>query len=127
MKELADSLLKENKWAESQIVVALQILLIATNDSLNRIRDFISQDKFSDTVLVGEDEICKVLSFVRGAIDTLSPTLFQVANVHTGEIKFVHGEEVREIVATYEQEVCKDWKPYLNRTSVLKNLPLSFY
>ena len=76
MKELADSLLKENKWAESQIVVALQILLIATNDSLNRIRAFISQVKFRDTGLVGEDEICKVLSFIRGAIDTLAPTLF---------------------------------------------------
>ena len=25
----------------------------------------------------------------------------------TGEIKFVHGEEVREIVSTYEQEVQK--------------------
>ena len=65
------------------------------------------QVKSRDTVLVGEDEICKVLSFVGGARDPLSPTLFQVANVDTGEIKFVHGEEVREIVSTYEQEVQK--------------------
>ena len=64
--------------------------------------------KSRDTVLVGEDEICKVLSFVGGARDPLAPTLFQVANVDTGEIKFVHGEEVREIVSTYEQEVQKD-------------------
>ena len=63
------------------------------------------QVKSRDTVLVGEDEICKVLSFVGGARDPLAPTLFQVANVDTGEIKFVHGEEVREIVSTYEQEV----------------------
>ena len=63
--------------------------------------------KSRDTVLVGEDEICKVLSFVGGARDPLAPTLFQVANVDTGEIKFVHGEEVREIVSTYEQEVQK--------------------
>ena len=63
--------------------------------------------KSRDTVLVGDDEICKVLSFVGGARDPLAPTLFQVANVDTGEIKFVHGEEVREIVSTYEQEVQK--------------------
>ncbi len=63
--------------------------------------------KSRDIVLVGEDEICKVLSFVGGARDPLAPTLFQVANVDTGEIKFVHGEEVREIVSTFEQEVQK--------------------
>jgi len=63
--------------------------------------------KSRDTVLVGNDEICKVLSFVGGARDPLAPTLFQVANVDTGEIKFVHGEEVKEIVCTYEEEVQK--------------------
>ena len=63
--------------------------------------------KSRDTVLVGKDEICKVLSFVGGARDPLAPTLFQVANVDTGEIKFVHGEEVKEIVCTYEAEVKK--------------------
>ena len=63
--------------------------------------------KSRDTVLVGEDEICKVLSFIGGARDPLAPTLFQVANVDTGEIKFVHGEEVKEIVCTYEAEVKK--------------------
>ena len=63
--------------------------------------------KSRDTVLVGEDEICKVLSFVGGSRDPDAPSLFQVANVDTGEIKFVHGEEVREIVSTYEEEVKK--------------------
>ena len=63
--------------------------------------------KSRDTVLVGEDEICKVLSFVGGARDPLAPTLFQVANLDTGEIKFVHGEEVREKVYTYKEEVKK--------------------
>ena len=61
--------------------------------------------KSRDTVLVGESEICKVLSFVGGARDPLAPTIFQVTNVDTGEIKFVHAEEVRGIVSTYEQEV----------------------
>ena len=58
------------------------------------------QLKSRDKVLVGEVEICKVLSFVGGTRDPLAPTLFQVANVDTGEIKFVHGEEVKEIVCT---------------------------
>ena len=62
------------------------------------------QVKSRDTVLIGEDEICKVLSFVGGARDPQSPTIFQVANVDTGEIKLVHGEEVRKIVCTWEKE-----------------------
>ena len=62
---------------------------------------------YLDVRYKSEDEICKVLSFVGGARDPLAPTLFQVANVDTGEIKFVHREEVREIVSTYEQEVKK--------------------
>ena len=37
--------------------------------------------KSRDTVLVGEDEIYKVLSFVGGARDPLAPTNFQMANV----------------------------------------------
>ena len=60
-----------------------------------------------DTVLVGEDEICKVLSFIGGSRDPDAPSLFQVANVDTGEIKIVHAAEVKEIVSTYEQEVQK--------------------
>ncbi len=63
--------------------------------------------KFRDTVLVGEDEIYKVLSFTGGSRDPDAPSLFQVANVDTGEIKIVHAAEVKEIVSTYEQEVQK--------------------
>ena len=62
------------------------------------------QVKSRDTVLVGEDEICKVLSFVGGARDPLAPTLFQVANVDTGEIKHVHAAEVKEIVCSWEEQ-----------------------
>ena len=58
--------------------------------------------KLGDTVLVGKDEIAKVLSFVGGARDPDSPTLFQVANVDSGEIKFVHGEEVKQILSKSE-------------------------
>ena len=45
--------------------------------------------KLGDTVLVGEDEIAKVLSFVEGARNPVSPKPFQVANLDSGEIKFV--------------------------------------
>ena len=57
-----------------------------------------------DTVLVGEDEICKVLSFVGGSRDPDAPSLFQVANVDTGEIKMVHAAEVKEIVCSWEEQ-----------------------
>ncbi len=46
--------------------------------------------KLGDTFLVGE------------ARDPDSPTLFQVANVDSGEIKFVHGEEVKQILCKCE-------------------------
>ena len=45
--------------------------------------------KLGDTVLVGEDEIANVLSFVEGAREPVSPKLFQVAKLDSGEIKFV--------------------------------------
>ena len=57
-----------------------------------------------DTVLVGEDEICKVLSFVGGSRDPEAPSLFQVTNVDTGEIKHVQAAEVKEIVCRWEQQ-----------------------
>tara|TARA_B100000579_G_scaffold203096_1_gene166083 strand:- start:296 stop:433 length:138 start_codon:yes stop_codon:yes gene_type:complete len=40
----------------------------------------------------------KVISFVRGVRDLDAPILFQVANVDSGEIKFVHGEEVKQFL-----------------------------
>ena len=61
--------------------------------------------KSRDTVLVGENEICKVLSFTGGFRDPEAPSLFQLANVDKGEVKHVHVAEVKEIVSTYEEEV----------------------
>ena len=55
-----------------------------------------------DTILVGENEIAKVLSFVGGARDPASSTLFHIANVVSGEIKLVHGEEVKQILSKSE-------------------------
>ena len=51
-----------------------------------------------DTVLVGENEICKVLSFIGGSRDPDAPSLFQVTNVDTGEIKHVHAAEVKKVL-----------------------------
>ena len=58
--------------------------------------------KLGDTVLFGENEIAKVLSFVEGARGPDAPTLFQVANLDSGEIKFVHGEEAKQILFNRE-------------------------
>ena len=55
--------------------------------------------KLGETVLAGEDEIAKVLSFIGGARYPNAHTLFQFANVDSGEIKFVHGEEVKQILS----------------------------
>ena len=57
-----------------------------------------------ETVLVGKNEMCKVLSFVGGSRDPDSPSLLQVANVDTGEIKHFHTAEVKEIVCIYQQQ-----------------------
>ena len=51
--------------------------------------------KSRDTVLVGENEICKVLTFTVGSKFPDDPSLFQVANVDTGEIKPFHAAEVK--------------------------------
>ena len=58
--------------------------------------------KPGDTVLVGKDEIAKVLSFVGGERDPDSPTFFQIANVDSGEIQFVQGKEVKQILSKSE-------------------------
>ena len=48
-----------------------------------------------DTVLVSENEICKVHVVTAGSKDPEAPSLFQVANVDTVEIKPVHAAEVK--------------------------------
>tara|TARA_B100000579_G_scaffold312920_1_gene262460 strand:+ start:234 stop:449 length:216 start_codon:yes stop_codon:yes gene_type:complete len=50
------------------------------------------------TALVGEGDIAKVFSFVGGARDPDAPKPFQFANVDSVEIKFVHGEEVKQFL-----------------------------
>ena len=59
--------------------------------------------KPGDIVLIGENEIAKVLTFIGGSRDQDAPTLFQSANLDTGEINWVHGQEVKEMVCSYQQ------------------------
>ena len=63
--------------------------------------------KGGDAVLYEKDQIGKVLTFVGGSRDPDAPSLFQIANVDTGEIRWIHGEEVTEIVAEYRTTIKK--------------------
>tara|TARA_Y100001968_G_scaffold72617_1_gene63959 strand:- start:338 stop:514 length:177 start_codon:yes stop_codon:yes gene_type:complete len=45
------------------------------------------------TVLIGESEIANILTFIGSSRDSEVPTLFQAANVDTGEIHLFHSEE----------------------------------
>ena len=63
--------------------------------------------KAGDSVLIGDNEIAKVLNFVGGSRDPDAPSLFQIANVDSGEIRWIHGEEVTEIVAEYRTTIKK--------------------
>jgi len=56
-----------------------------------------------DAVLYKKDQIGKVLTFVGGSRDPDAPSLFQIANVDSGEIRWIHGEEVTEIVSKYQK------------------------
>ena len=71
--------------------------LVDRNEELNE-PEFLKV-KAGDTVLIGEDEIAKVLTFIGGSRDPGAPSLFQAANVDTGEIHWVHGEEVKQILS----------------------------
>ena len=59
--------------------------------------------KAGDAVLYEKDQIGKVLTFIGGSRDPDAPSLFQIANVDSGEIRWIHGEEVTEIVSKYQK------------------------
>ena len=52
-----------------------------------------------DIVLIGDTEIAKVLTFIGGSRDPDTTILFQSVNIDTGEIHWVHAEEVKGIVS----------------------------
>ena len=60
-----------------------------------------------DAVLYEKDQIGKVLTFVGGSRDPDAPSLFQIANVDSGEICCIYREEVIEIVAKYRKTIKK--------------------
>ena len=60
-----------------------------------------------DAVLYEKDQIGKVLSFGFSSHDPDAPSLFQIANVDSGEIRWVHGEKVLEIVCEYKTTIKK--------------------
>ena len=60
-----------------------------------------------DAVLYEKDQIGKVLTFVGGSRDPDAPSLFQIANVDSGEIRWIHGEEVTDIVSEYRTTIKK--------------------
>ena len=57
--------------------------------------------RLGDAVIYEKDQIGKILTFIGGSRDQDGPTLFQIANVDSGEIRWIHGEEVTEIVSKY--------------------------
>ena len=63
--------------------------------------------KCGDAVLYEKDQIGKVLTFVGGSRDPDAPSLFQIANVDSGEIRWIHGEEVTDIVSEYRTTINK--------------------
>ena len=60
-----------------------------------------------DAVLYEKDQIGKILNFIGGSRDPYAPTLSQIANVDSGEIRWIFGEEVTEIVNEYRTTIKK--------------------
>ena len=60
-----------------------------------------------DTVLYENDQIGKILTFIGGSRDPDAPTLFQIANEDSGEIRWIYGEELAEIVVNIGQQLKK--------------------
>ena len=63
--------------------------------------------RLGEAVLFEEDQIGKVPTFISGSSDPYSPTLSQIANVDSGEIRWIHGDEVTDIVSEYRTTITK--------------------
>ena len=68
--------------------------------------------RLGDSVSFEEDQIGKVLTFIGGSRDPDAPTLFQIANVDSGENRWIHGDEVAEIVSEYWTTIKKPFSFY---------------
>ena len=63
--------------------------------------------KCGDAVVYEKDQIGKVLTFVGGSRNPDAPSLLQIANVDSGETRWIHGEEVIDIVSEYRTTIKK--------------------
>ncbi len=64
-------------------------------------RSLFSNVRIGDAVVYKKGQIGKILAFIDSSRDSEAPTLFQIANVDSGEIRWIHGEDVTEIVRHY--------------------------
>ena len=60
-----------------------------------------------DAVLYEKDQIGKILTFIGGSRDPDAQIILQIANVDSGEIRWIHGEEVTDIVSEYRTTIKK--------------------
>ena len=60
-----------------------------------------------EAFLYKKDQIGKILTFIGGSKDLDVPTLFQIANVASSEIRWIHEEEVIEKVSEYQTTIKK--------------------
>ena len=65
-----------------------------------------------DAVLYEEGQIGKILTFIDGSTYPDAPPLLQIANVDSGEIRWIYGEEVTEIVSEYRTTIKKPFSFY---------------
>ena len=56
-------------------------------------------------MLYEKDQIGKIHTFIGGSRDLDAPKLFQVANEDSGEIRWIHGEEVTKIFSEQRKTV----------------------
>ena len=61
--------------------------------------------KSGDAVLYKKNQIGKVLTLIGGSRETDAPTFFQIANIDSGEIIWIDGEEVKGIVSEYRTKI----------------------
>ena len=71
--------------------------------------------KSGDAVLYEKGQIGKVLTYIGGSRDPDAPTLFQIANVDSGELLWIHGEEVIDIVSEYRTTIKKPSTFYVQK------------
>ena len=65
-----------------------------------------------DAVLYKANQIGKVLTFIGCSSDPDAPTLLQIANLDSGEICWIHVEEVTNIVRDYRTIIKKSFSFY---------------